>query len=83
MVIAAILAELVDGVTPEEADATAAVVVSGLILLSLIPLIHGLVQTFSELKAIRAEEASELMFPQAGAALSLNQMTREQRDRAN
>lgn len=56
------IAELVDEVTPEEADATAAIVVSGLILLSLLPLFHGLLQTFSELRAIRAEESSEKMF---------------------
>lgn len=63
MIIAATVAELVDGVTPEEADATAAVVVSGLILLSLLPLFNGLRQTYSELRAIQAEESSEIMFP--------------------
>lgn len=64
VIIAAVLAEVVDGVTPEEADATAAVVVSVLILLSLLPLFHGLKQTFAELRAIRAEESSEMMFPE-------------------
>jgi len=64
VIIAAGIAELVDGVTAEEADATAAVVVSGLILLSLLPLFHGLKQTFLELRAIRAEESSEKMFPE-------------------
>ena len=64
VIIAGVLAEVVDGVTPEEADATAAVVVSGLILLSLLPLFHGLKHTYAELKAIRAEESSENMFPE-------------------
>jgi hypothetical protein len=39
-------------VTPEEADAAAAVVVLILVLLSLIPLFHGLVQSVQELRAI-------------------------------
>ena len=64
VIIASVIAEFVDIVTPEEADATAAVVVSTLILLSLIPLFHGLVQTFSELKSIRAEESYDVMFPE-------------------
>lgn len=59
--IAAVIAKVVDDVTPEEADATAAVVVSALILLSLISLIYGLLQTISEIRAIRAEGASEMM----------------------
>jgi Co/Zn/Cd efflux system component len=66
VIIASALAELVEGVTPEEADATAAIVVSGLILLSLLPLFRGLALTFSELRAIRAEESSEKMFPEHG-----------------
>jgi Co/Zn/Cd efflux system component len=63
VIVAAVVAKLVDEVTPEEADAAAAVVVSVLILLSLIPLFHGMIQTSSELRAIRAEESSESMFP--------------------
>jgi Co/Zn/Cd efflux system component len=64
VIIAVMFAKFVGGVTPEEADATAAIVVSGLILLSLLPLFHGLVRTYSELRAIRAEESSEKMFPE-------------------
>mmetsp|Transcript_11885 Transcript_11885/g.16635 ORF Transcript_11885/g.16635 Transcript_11885/m.16635 type:complete len:354 (-) Transcript_11885:1329-2390(-) len=64
VIIAAIIAEVVDEVTSEEADATAAVVVSALILVSLIPLVHGLVKTFGELKAMRAEDAMENDFPE-------------------
>lgn len=56
MIIAAAIAELVDIVTPEEADAAAAVVVSVLIVLSLIPLFTGLLQTFSTLRKVRNEE---------------------------
>jgi hypothetical protein len=41
------------------ADATAAVLVSVLILLSLIPLFFGLIQTFSSLRAIQKEEQAE------------------------
>jgi hypothetical protein len=59
VIVAATVAELADGVTSEEADATAAVIVSALILLSLLPLLSGLVSTFGELRAIRAEERDE------------------------
>ncbi len=59
MIIAATVAEVADGVTSEEADATAAVVVSALILLSLVPLLSGLVSTFGELRSIHAEERDE------------------------
>ena len=62
VIIAATLAESVPEVTPEEADATAAIVVSFLILLSLMPLIQGLLHSVSELRAILAEERSEAMF---------------------
>lgn len=63
VLVAACLSVLVDGITPEEADASAAVVVSGLILLSLIPLINGLRQSYNELRLIRAEEKNdELLF---------------------
>lgn len=61
VIIASALAELFDDVTAEEADAAAALVVSILILLSLVPLFQGLVQSGSEFLAIRAEERSEIM----------------------
>ena len=61
VVIAAVTAKVIDGVTPEEADATAAVVISILILLSLIPLFQGLTKTSSELRAIWAEKSSGSM----------------------
>jgi hypothetical protein len=56
VIVAATIAELVDVVTSEEADAAAAVVVSVLIVLSLIPLFSGLLQTCSTLRKIRDEE---------------------------
>jgi Co/Zn/Cd efflux system component len=61
VIIAAITAELVPEVTPEEADATAAVIVSFLIVMSLIPLVQGLVRSTIELRAIYAEERSDLL----------------------
>ena len=61
VIIAAALAELFDDVTAEEADAAAAVVVSLLILMSLVPLFQGMVQSVAAYLAIRAEERSEAM----------------------
>ncbi|CAB9531532.1 expressed unknown protein (Partial), partial [Seminavis robusta] len=63
VLVASSISELVEWVTPEEADAAAAVVVSALIILSLIPLLNGLVQSSRELQLIRAEEKQdELLF---------------------
>ena len=59
MIIAVAVAEVADGMTSEEADATAAVVISALILVSLFPLLAGLVLTFGELRCIYAEERDE------------------------
>lgn len=59
VIIAAITAELVSTVTPEEADATAAIIVSVLIALSLIPLVQGLVRSVGELRSIHAQERIE------------------------
>jgi Co/Zn/Cd efflux system component len=56
VILAALIAILVDGVTPEVADAVAAVVVAFLILLSLIPLIYGMAQNFSKLRQIQLDE---------------------------
>jgi Co/Zn/Cd efflux system component len=73
VIVASGVADVVDGVTPEEADAAAAVVVSILVLLSMVPLFHGLVQSVSELRAILSEEESEKMFPEhANATTELN-----------
>jgi Co/Zn/Cd efflux system component len=63
VVVAAGLAEVVDGITSEEADAAAAVTVSILIILSLMPLLHGLWMSVSELRAIQAEERDEKLYP--------------------
>lgn len=56
VILAAGIALTVHSVTPEVADASAAVVVSDLILVSLVPLVRGLTWTASELCAIAAEE---------------------------
>ena len=50
--MASLLAKFVNMITPEVADAAAAIVVSILIFLSLFPLIGGMVQTFKALKEI-------------------------------
>jgi Co/Zn/Cd efflux system component len=61
VIVAALVAELADSVTSEEADATAAVIVSSLILMSLAPLLGGMVATFGELRSIYAEERDEIL----------------------
>jgi Co/Zn/Cd efflux system component len=72
LIIASVIAEFVDGVTSEVADATAALVVSLLILLSLIPLFQGLRVISAELSSIRAEERDE--------ALALSMETQQTHD---
>lgn len=63
VITAAILAEFIPGITSEEADAAAAVVVSVLIALSLIPLFQGMVETFRALERVKALlEEEELEF---------------------
>jgi len=60
VIIATIIARLVDSVTPEVADATAAVIVSLIILFSLVPLFRGLIKTWYELRSIAREELALL-----------------------
>jgi Co/Zn/Cd efflux system component len=55
VIIASIIAEVSKVVTPEVADATAAVIVSAIILLSLVPLFSGLIRTWRELRSIASE----------------------------
>ena len=57
--IAAIVAETVPKVTPILADASAAVVVSAIILVAILPLLIGVQKGCQELMAIREEEISE------------------------
>lgn len=59
VLIASLLGKYVDVVTPEVADAAAAVVVSLIILIALIPLLSGMVKTTCELITIRREEVRE------------------------
>ena len=59
VIVAALVAKVDSDLTPEEADATAAVIVSLLIALSLIPLGQGLWMSLKEWQEIRAEEEQE------------------------
>ncbi|GAX13531.1 hypothetical protein FisN_27Lh025 [Fistulifera solaris] len=59
VILAALTAFVTPGVTPEQADATAAIVVSALIALSLIPLFKGLVRSIQELRGILRDEEME------------------------
>ena len=59
VIIASVLAKFHDHITPEEADATAAIVVSGVILLSLLPLFNGLKNASLQLYIIRKDEIAE------------------------
>eukprot|EP00581_Thalassiosira_minuscula_P007765 CAMPEP_0183702716 /NCGR_PEP_ID=MMETSP0737-20130205/735_1 /TAXON_ID=385413 /ORGANISM="Thalassiosira miniscula, Strain CCMP1093" /LENGTH=324 /DNA_ID=CAMNT_0025929379 /DNA_START=316 /DNA_END=1290 /DNA_ORIENTATION=+ len=56
VIIASFIAQMVDSITPEVADSTAAVIVSVVIYLSLLPLFRGLYRTFCELRSITREE---------------------------
>ena len=55
MIIASLLAEFTSAVTSEVADSAAAVVVSILIILSLVPLFSGMVQTYQSLKRVERQ----------------------------
>lgn len=59
VIVASMLAKFHDHITPEEADATAAIVVSGVILLSLLPLFNGLKNALIQLHRIRKDEIAE------------------------
>ncbi len=59
VILAALTAFVTPGVTPEQADATAAIVVSALIALSLIPLFKGLLRSIQELRGILRDEETE------------------------
>eukprot|EP00429_Kryptoperidinium_foliaceum_P018536 CAMPEP_0176033104 /NCGR_PEP_ID=MMETSP0120_2-20121206/16347_1 /TAXON_ID=160619 /ORGANISM="Kryptoperidinium foliaceum, Strain CCMP 1326" /LENGTH=334 /DNA_ID=CAMNT_0017366427 /DNA_START=167 /DNA_END=1172 /DNA_ORIENTATION=+ len=52
VILASILADFVPVITAEEADASAAVVVSVLILASLLPLVKGMIHTLRELRQV-------------------------------
>lgn len=59
IVIAALVGKYVKDVSAEVADASAAVFVSSIILIALLPLLSGLIRNSNELWAIRREEISE------------------------
>mmetsp|Transcript_29200 Transcript_29200/g.62092 ORF Transcript_29200/g.62092 Transcript_29200/m.62092 type:complete len:367 (-) Transcript_29200:183-1283(-) len=56
VIIASVIAQTVESVTPEVADATAAVIVSFIILVSVLPLARGLFHTWRELRSITRKE---------------------------
>ena len=55
VIVASIIAEVTHIITPEVADAAAAVVVSAIILITLVPLFSGLIRTWRELRSIALE----------------------------
>lgn len=61
VLIASIIGQFVGVVTPEVADASAAIVVSAVIILVSLPLLSGMYRTSLELYDIRREERSEMM----------------------
>eukprot|EP00584_Thalassiosira_punctigera_P007639 CAMPEP_0172528634 /NCGR_PEP_ID=MMETSP1067-20121228/2968_1 /TAXON_ID=265564 ORGANISM="Thalassiosira punctigera, Strain Tpunct2005C2" /NCGR_SAMPLE_ID=MMETSP1067 /ASSEMBLY_ACC=CAM_ASM_000444 /LENGTH=377 /DNA_ID=CAMNT_0013312583 /DNA_START=149 /DNA_END=1282 /DNA_ORIENTATION=- len=60
VIIATTIAQMVESVTPEVADATAAVIVSLIILFSLLPLFRGLLNTWRDLQSVTREELALL-----------------------
>lgn len=58
VLVTTITAELVDGLTPEVADSSAAVFVSIVILLSLLPLVKGIFKTACELRTLSRQMES-------------------------
>lgn len=67
VILAAVVALLSKSVTSEEADAAAAIAVSVLIILSLIPLFRGLQSSIMEVYNIHAEEMDEYRAAQMGS----------------
>ena len=63
VILASVLATFVPSITSEEADAGAAVIVSILIALSLIPLFLGMIQTIQSLRRVNVliEEEALIM----------------------
>jgi Co/Zn/Cd efflux system component len=59
VIVASSLAEFVPSITSEVADAGAAVVVSILIVLSLVPLVGGMVKTFKALRDVNQQLRKE------------------------
>ena len=56
VVAASIISETVDSVTSEVADSSAAVIVSLIIMISLIPLFRGIISPWCELRSLHEEE---------------------------
>lgn len=56
MILAASIAYTVDSVDPQQADAVAAILVSIIIVIGLVPLFNGIIYTWSELREVCEEE---------------------------
>jgi hypothetical protein len=56
VIAASIISETVDSVTSEVADSSAAVIVSLIIMISLIPLFRGIISPWCELRSLHEEE---------------------------
>jgi divalent metal cation (Fe/Co/Zn/Cd) transporter len=61
VLVAALLAMVVKSITAEEADAAAAVIVSFVIMLTVLPLVRGICANIVELWHIRQEEQADLV----------------------
>eukprot|EP00594_Rhizosolenia_setigera_P011847 CAMPEP_0178968568 /NCGR_PEP_ID=MMETSP0789-20121207/18343_1 /TAXON_ID=3005 /ORGANISM="Rhizosolenia setigera, Strain CCMP 1694" /LENGTH=433 /DNA_ID=CAMNT_0020654545 /DNA_START=675 /DNA_END=1973 /DNA_ORIENTATION=- len=56
VIVAASIAFMVDSVDPQQADAVAAILVSIIIVIGLVPLFNGIIYTWSELREVCEEE---------------------------
>ena len=56
VISASVIAEVLECVTPEIADSCAAIVVSVIILLSLVPLFRGMFHTWRELRSLTCDD---------------------------
>ena len=61
VISASIIAEILDCVTPEIADSCAAIVVSVIILLSLVPLFRGIFHTWRELRSLTRDDDDDVV----------------------
>lgn len=65
VISASVIAEVLECVTPEIADSCAAIVVSVIILLSLVPLFRGMFHTWRELRSLTRDDDDEVVEEEA------------------
>lgn len=75
VIIAAIVGAYAEGVSPERADALAAVVVSIIIVLALFPLFAGLRKSITEFASIHREEGNEWQEPSSRSVINVPPIT--------